>query len=172
MSSLPLLDIDCRSTPISGTLSLHDALPIVNASVRNNMRDYHFFVYIMASKSRVLYVGMTNDLTVRVYQHKTGRYKGFTQRYRVHRLVYFESYRYVNSAIAREKELKSWRREKRIALIESINPFWDDLAAGWFTAEELARDPYAPVRIEFDPSKVRTLGRQEGLGVKKSELGE
>ena len=136
------------------------------------MRDYHFFVYIMGTKSRVLYVGMTNDLTVRVYQHKTGRYKGFTQRYRVHRLVYFESYRYVNSAIAREKELKSWRREKRIALIESINPLWDDLAAGWFTAEEMARDPYAPVRIEFDPSKVRTLGRQEGLGVKKSEPGE
>src|SRR2546430_5422699 len=117
------------------------------------MPDYHFFVYIMASKSRVLYVGMTNDLTVRVFQHKTGRYKGFTQRYRVHRLVYFESYRYVNSAIAREKELKSWRREKRIALIESINPLWDDLAAGWFTAEEMARDNRKSTRLNSSHSQ-------------------
>ena len=135
------------------------------------MPDYHFFVYIMASKSRVLYVGMTNDLTVRVFQHKTGRHKGFTQRYRVHRLVYFESYRYVNSAIAREKEIKAWRREKRVALIESINPLWDDLAATWYTAEELARDPYAPVKIEFDPSKVRTFPSKEELVVKQSGSG-
>ena len=123
----------------------------------NNMRDYHFFVYIMASKSRVFYVGMTNDLTVRVFQHKTGRYEGFTQRYKIHRLVYFESYRYVVGAIEREKELKGWRREKRVALIESLNPTWEDLGADWFTVEELARDPYAPVRIEFDPLKVRTF---------------
>lgn len=121
------------------------------------MRDHHFFVYIMASKSRVIYVGMTNDLTVRVFQHKTGRYEGFTQRYKVHRLVYFEAYRYVSSAIEREKELKGWRREKRVALLEALNPTWEDLAADWFTVEELTRDPYAPVKIEFDPSKIRTF---------------
>ena len=129
----------------------------------DHMREYHFFVYIMASKSRVIDVGMTNDLAVRVFQHKSGRYEGFTRRYRVHRLVYFESFRYVSSAIAREKELKGWRREKRITLIESINPTWEDLAAEWFKPEDLARDPYAPVKIEFDPSKVRTFsGPREG----------
>src|ERR1700745_4365976 len=63
------------------------------------MREYKFFVYIMASKSRVLYTGITNDLPVRVFQHKTGRFAGFTKQYRVHRLVYFESFRYVRSAI-------------------------------------------------------------------------
>ena len=128
-----------------------------SAIVLGHMRDYRFFVYILASKSRVIYVGMTNDLVVRVFQHKNGRYKGFTQRYKVNRLVYFESYRYVNSAIEREKELKGWRREKRAALIESINPLWEDLARDWFTAEELTRDPYAPVKIEFDPSRVLTF---------------
>ena len=88
------------------------------------MREYLFFVYIMASKSRVIYVGFANDLHVRIFQHKSGRYEGFTKRYNVNRLVYFESYKYVNSAIAREKELKGWRREKRVALIESANPTW------------------------------------------------
>jgi putative endonuclease len=124
------------------------------------MRDYRFFVYILASKSRVIYVGMTNDLVLRVFQHKNGRCKGFTQRYKVNRLVYFESYRYVNSAIEREKELKGWRREKRVALIESINPLWEDLARDWFTAEELKRDPYAPVKIEFDSSRVLALSNR------------
>ena len=66
------------------------------------MREHTFFVYIMASKSRVLYTGISNDLPVRVFQHKTGRSDGFTKQYRVHRLVYFESFQYVRSAIARE----------------------------------------------------------------------
>ena len=131
------------------------------------MRDHHFFVYVMASKSRVIYVGMTNDLVVRVFQHKTGRDKGFTQRYKVHRLVYFEPYRYVTSAIEREKELKGWRREKRAALIESLNPTWEDLAADWFTAEELTRNPYARVKIEFDPSKIRTFSARTNENIGK-----
>ena len=66
------------------------------------MREHTFFVYIMASKSRVLYTGISNDLPVRVFQHKTGRCDGFTKQYRVHRLVYFESFQYVRGAIARE----------------------------------------------------------------------
>jgi len=117
------------------------------------MREYKFFVYIMASKSRVLYTGITNDLPVRVFQHKTGRFAGFTKQYRVHRLVYFESFRYVRSAIAREKEIKHWTRQRRVELIESTNPKWEDLAASWFSQESLA-NPDAPPVIQFDPTKV------------------
>ena len=129
-----------------------------------SMREYKFFVYIMASKSRVVYVGFTNDLPVRVFQHKSDRYEGFTKRYRVHRLVYYESFQYVRTAIAREKELKGWRREKRVALIRSINPTWEDLAAGWFTAEELSRDPYEPAVMKFDPLKIRMFSSGGEIG--------
>lgn len=121
------------------------------------MRQYLFFVYIMASKSRVLYTGITNDLYVRVFQHKTERFDGFTKKYRVHRLVYFESFRYVNSAIAREKEIKHWIRQRRVALIESMNPTWEDLAATWFDAELLA-NPNGPPVMKYDPSKRQTFG--------------
>jgi putative endonuclease len=72
-----------------------------------------------------------NDLFARVYQHKNDELESFTKKYRVHRLVYFERYRYVKNAIAREKEIKAWRREKRVALITSINPTWEDLAEQW-----------------------------------------
>jgi putative endonuclease len=91
-------------------------------------REYHFFVYILASKGRRLYTGVTNSLRVRTAQHKSGEYEGFTHKYRITRLVYFEQFQYVNNAIAREKEIKSWSRAKKIALIESFNPSWADLA--------------------------------------------
>jgi putative endonuclease len=115
-----------------------------------SMRDYQFFAYIMAIKSLVLYTGFSNDLRVRVLQHKIGCFEGFTRRYRVHRLVYFESYRYVRNAIAREKEIKRWVRQRRVALIESMNPRWEDLAAQWFTQEELNREQLAPITVKFD----------------------
>jgi putative endonuclease len=115
------------------------------------MREYKFFVYIMASKSRVLYTGITNDLAVRVFQHKTGRFAGFTKQYRVHRLVYFESFQYVRGAIAREKEIKHWTRLRRVQLIELDNPVWDDLAASWFS-DQLLADPNAPAVIDYDPT--------------------
>lgn len=127
------------------------------------MREYLFFVYIMASKSRVLYTGITNDLNVRVFQHKTARFDGFTKKYRVHRLVYFESFRYVNSAIAREKEIKHWIRQRRVQLIESTNPTWEDLAESWFTKELLANPNGTPV-MKYDPSK------RQRFGESKSEL--
>jgi len=92
------------------------------------MREYTFYVYIMASKSRVIYTGLTNALSRRVFEHKTGRIPGFTQKYKVHRLVYFESWQYIRSAIAREKEIKHWIRQRRVELIESTNPRWEDLA--------------------------------------------
>ncbi len=86
-----------------------------------------YYVYITASFSRVLYVGMTDNLCRRVYEHKHKVFKGFTSRYNVDRLVYYEETNDVWVAINREKQLKRWRREKKIALIESINPAWEDL---------------------------------------------
>ena len=91
-------------------------------------RERRYYVYIMASISGVLYVGVTGFLVTRVLQHKSGQTDGFTRRYRVHKLVYYETFRYVNNAIARETEIKKWRREKKIALIEAQNPHWMDLA--------------------------------------------
>jgi putative endonuclease len=86
----------------------------------------------MASVGRVLYVGVTSDLERRVYEHKTGTLPGFTSRYRVTRLVHFEETSHVMVAIEREKEIKSWRRARKIALIEASNPEWRDLGRDWF----------------------------------------
>ena len=87
-----------------------------------------YFVYVVASRSRVLYTGVTNQLERRVSEHRSGLVPGFTQRYRIHRLVYYESFGDIRAAIEREKQIKSWRREKRVALIERENPVWADLA--------------------------------------------
>jgi putative endonuclease len=86
-----------------------------------------YWLYITASKSRVLYVGVTNDLVRRIWEHKNHAVEGFTARYHVDRLVYFEETSDVLSAIAREKEIKGWVRKKKVALIESVNPKWKDL---------------------------------------------
>jgi len=88
-----------------------------------------YYVYILASRSTNLYTGVTNNLVHRISQHRQGLVPGFTSRYRIHRLVHFESYRDVRAAIAREKQIKSWRRAKRVILIETRNPTWEDLAA-------------------------------------------
>jgi len=98
------------------------------------LRDKRYYVYIMASKSRVIYVGVTGSLMARALQHKACEAEGFTKRYNVTRLVYYEVFRYVNNAIARETEIKKWRREKKVALIQASNPTWEDLAADWGTA--------------------------------------
>ena len=87
-----------------------------------------YWVYIMASKSRTLYVGVTNDLERRVYQHKAQYLEGFTKRYNIARLVYFEETPDIRSAIEREKRIKGWLRQKKVELIESHNPDWHDLA--------------------------------------------
>ena len=86
-----------------------------------------YFTYIMASRSHTLYVGVTGDLLKRVFQHKWKEHEGFTAKYNCDRLVWFERYQDVVKAITREKELKGWRRTRKIALIESINPAWTDL---------------------------------------------
>lgn len=86
------------------------------------------FVCILASVSRVLYVGVTNNLTRKVWEHQNGVNKGFTSKYRVYQLVYFEEYPSPLEAIAREKQLKRWRRAKKVALIRKINLTWKDLS--------------------------------------------
>ncbi len=90
-----------------------------------------FYVYILASKSRVLYIGVTNDLMRRMLLHRTGQVE-FTAKYWVRRLVYVEATSDAVAAIRREKQLKGWLRSKKMALIEVANPGWDDLAANWF----------------------------------------
>ena len=89
------------------------------------MKTYH--VYVMASASRVLYIGVTGDLLRRLREHKERKVPGFTERYHVTELVYFEAFSDVRLAIAREKQIKGWLRARKIALIESFNPQWKDL---------------------------------------------
>ena len=91
------------------------------------MNDY--YVYILTNhNNRVMYIGMTNDLSRRISEHKSESIEGFTKRYHVHKLVYYEQCSDVNAAIAREKQLKGWKREKKNALVETVNPLWKDLS--------------------------------------------
>ncbi len=90
-----------------------------------------FYVYIVASRSRVLYTGVTNNLERRLFEHKNKVVEGFTSRYNVDRLVYFEFTGDAKAAIAREKQIKGWLRAKKIALIESVNPKWRALSKDW-----------------------------------------
>ena len=94
------------------------------------MRTY--YVYILANRSGTLYVGVTNDLTRRAFEHKAHIGAGFTDRYRIDRLVHFEDTSDVEAAIAREKQIKSWRRSKKVSLIEAIDSTWQDLSADWY----------------------------------------
>jgi len=102
------------------------------------MRQY--YVYIMANLARTLHTGVTNDLERRVFEHREKRIPGFTQHYDLTRLVYYETTNDVRTAIAREKQIKGWLRAKKIALIESMNPEWEDLAADWYD-ETPAKNP-------------------------------
>jgi putative endonuclease len=95
------------------------------------MREYT--VYILANHSRTIYIGVTNDVRRRVWQHQRGMMPGFTRQFRVSRLVYFERTVDVRAAIAREKQLKRWPRRRKERLIELHNAGWTDLSAGWYT---------------------------------------
>ncbi len=95
------------------------------------MGEHVSFVYLMASRSRTLYCGVTSDLQTRVKQHQNGAFGGFTTKYRCARLVWFERFVDIENAINREKEIKGWRREKKIGLIEKENRTWEDLSTGW-----------------------------------------
>ena len=94
-----------------------------------------YFIYILSSLSGTLYTGVTNNLEQRIYQHKHKMVNGFTKKYNVDRLVYYEETTDIHAALTREKEIKAWRRNKKIDLIKSMNPEWKDLAEDWF--EEL-----------------------------------
>jgi putative endonuclease len=107
---------------------------------------YKFWVYIIVSRTGTLYVGVTGYLARRIRQHKIESIEGFTQKYKVHRLVYYETYDHVVMAINREKQLKGWRRGKKIALVEKANPLWKDIAEQWgreirLRGESLGRTP-------------------------------
>jgi putative endonuclease len=118
-----------------------------------------FFVYILASKSRRLYTGMTNSLFRRILQHKQGESE-FTSRYRIDRLVYYEKFKYVNNCIAREKEIKSWSRAKKLALISRFNPTWEDVAADWGTKIEL--NQWASIFLATPPSAPKNTAGSSG----------
>ena len=95
-------------------------------------KKYDFYVYIMASPTGTLYIGVTNNLIRRVTEHKEGKFKGFSKKYSCNKLVYYEHYTYVHDAISREKQLKKWRREKKERLIKTMNSHWKDLYNGLF----------------------------------------
>jgi putative endonuclease len=91
-----------------------------------------YYVYLLTNwNNYVIYVGMTNDLKRRLYEHKNKLIKGFTYKYNLNKLVYFEETQDVTAAIAREKEIKRWRREKKNQLVNGMNPNWDDLSSNW-----------------------------------------
>ncbi len=105
---------------------------------------YKFWVYVLASRSGTLYVGITGFFEQRIHQHKYDSIEGFTKKYPCHRRVYYEGSQDVQIAIGREKQVKRWRREKKIALIEKMNPRWQDLAENCemrFRGQSLGRTP-------------------------------
>ena len=94
--------------------------------------DKQYYVYIMTNRSGTLYIGVTNNIKQRVLQHKNKLIEGFTKKYNIDRLIYVETFRDVNSAIAREKTIKGWLRKKKIELIKVANPDWKDLSENWY----------------------------------------
>jgi putative endonuclease len=137
-----------------------------------------YSVYFMSGRTRTLYVGVTNDIEQRVYEHRSKSVPGFTSKYRLDRLVYFEEHADIRAAIEREKQIKSWRREKKVALIESLNPGWRDLSLDWQLNEgargsdkSLRVDPSTPLGVtETGAAKNAAelaLSGAEGVGMTK-----
>ena len=104
---------------------------VISSAARNLLVEEHpYYVYLLTSKNnRVMYVGVTNDLARRVYEHQNKLVKGFTEKYNVNKLVYYEQTSDVFTALSKEKEIKKWRREKKNALVVQTNPEWNDLSA-------------------------------------------
>jgi putative endonuclease len=124
----------------------------------------NFYVYILASRSRDLYTGVSSNLRRRMVEHREKRVPGFSSRYNIFRLVHFEVFGGIGAAIRREKEIKAWRREKKIRLIERNNPTWEDLAAEWYAGrqrqraelaamEEAEKQAKSETKTEADPSR-------------------
>jgi putative endonuclease len=107
------------------------------------MRNHDYWVYLLTNKHRTtLYIGITNEIVRRLYQHRYGEVDGFAKRYHLTRLVWIEHFRDVNDAIACEKRLKGWRRSRKIALIERTNPRWLDLSDNWEQQPKLYERPW------------------------------
>ena len=95
--------------------------------------NYNYFVYILTNKKNgTLYIGVTNNLERRIWEHKNELHEGFTKKYKLKKLIYYEQFISIADAIKREKQLKGWLRSKKIELIEANNPNWDDLSEGWY----------------------------------------
>jgi putative endonuclease len=119
----------------------HPERRVASGSPGRNQEGPMYFVYIMTNRSKTLYVGVTNNLISRVRQHKTGIGSGFTTKYKLDRLVYYERFQDIHNAIEREKRIKGWLRIKKIALVVSVNPAWKDLSQEWYE-----RHPFQPER--------------------------
>ena len=146
------------------------------------MRDQQFYyVYMMQSSSRrALYIGVTSDLELRIWQHRNGDFEGFAKDYHAHRLVYFERFSNATSAITREKQLKGWRRSKKEWLVSTLNPEWKELSAGWFEhhryepSEQLDHAKGLGNARSLDSRQTRPLARDDigwvvvGIGVSLS----
>ena len=117
---------DCHPDCMEG--SKRQTTRLKKGTKKMNMKLHLYYVYILTTRNNtVLYTGVTNDLKRRVFEHKSGLNEGFTKKYHVHKLVYFEIFDYVELAIAREKQIKGYSREKKIKLIEAMNPEWKEL---------------------------------------------
>ena len=129
-------------------------------------KEHCYFVYLIASRSRTLYCGVTNDSERRVAQHKEGAFGGFTSQYRCTRLVWFERFQYIEDAIMREKEIKGWRREKKVALIVEQNPTWEDLSERWrqevVLGEARSGSLALPTPFRRDPAKQGPRAQRSG----------
>jgi putative endonuclease len=114
--------VPAERIPVIGNISMHERF---------------YYTYIVARRSLTLYIGITNDLDKRVFEHKMRLHNDFSADYNCNRLVWFERYAHASSAIAREKQLKGWTRTKKIALIRKSNPTWVDLSGAWYTPGQL-----------------------------------
>jgi putative endonuclease len=123
-----------------------------------------FYVYILFSRSRTLYIGVTNDLVRRTYEHQHKLIAGFTSKYNIDQLAYYEAHPTAASAIEREKQLKGWKRDKKIALIESMNPRWDDLSST--LKERFDQRDSAPLPTSAQPAvpgRILRCAQDDGL---------
>jgi putative endonuclease len=131
-----------------------------------------YYVYIMASRSLNLYTGVTNSIYQRALQHKSGEIDGFTKKYNINRLVNYEMFGHIGNAIAREKQVKAWTRAKRLALIKSMNPTWQDLAEDWGGKAELQIPRFARDDNDLDVSEPSRSENNEASIPPRSRLFE
>ena len=139
MSGIMLNEMTPLASHCSGIFPLPAEVNVFPKEPLYNLFMKKFYVYIMTNRSRTLYTGVTNNLERRVQEHKSKKIPGFTEKYNITQLAYFEETGDVGAAIAREKQIKGWLRAKKIALIESLNPSWRDLSEDWYKEEPSLR---------------------------------